>query len=220
VGTGENLNEHILGDKWSPYEVRADMLAEAVEVIRLLWEGGEQSFYGEFYTVENARIYTLPEVLPQIMVAAAGPQSAELAADIGDGLISTAPDKELVQAYQQAGGSGNPRYGQITICWAESEKQGVKTAYEIWPVAGVKGQLMQELPTPALFEQAAEMVTEEQIAETVICGNDVKRHLEGIQKYIDAGFDHVYIHQLGHDQEGFFRFYQQHILPEFQAVRG
>lgn len=220
VGTGENLNEHILGDKWPPYEVRADMLAEAVEVIRLLWEGGEQSFYGEFYTVENARIYTLPDVLPQIMVAAAGPQSAELAADIGDGLISTAPDKELVQAYQQAGGSGNPRYGQITICWAESEKQGVKTAYEIWPVAGVKGQLMQELPTPALFEQAAEMVTEEQIAETVICGNDVKRHLEGIQKYIDAGFDHVYIHQLGHDQEGFFRFCQQHILPEFQAVRG
>lgn len=216
VGTGENLNEHIHGDRWPAYDVRAEMLDEAVEVIRLLWEGDTESFWGAYYTVENARIYTLPDELPPILVAAGGEQSAELAGNIGDGLICTAPKAELVNTFRESGGNGKPRYGQLTVCWAESEAEARRTAYEIWPNAGLQGELTQELPTPAHFEQAVSTVREEDVTERVVCGPDPQRHLEQIQKYVDAGFDHVYIHQVGPDQEGFFRFYQREILPKFR----
>lgn len=217
VGTGENLNEHILGDRWPAYDVRAEMLEEAIDVIRLLWDGGEQSFYGQYYTVENARIYTLPEQLPPILVAGAGPSSAELAGRLGDGFVSTAPQKEVVTEFQESGGSGKPVYGQVHVCYSENEAKARKLAYEIWPTAAVKGELGQELPTPAHFEQAAQMVTEEDVAKAVICGADVQRHLDAIQEYIDAGFDHVYIHQIGPDQAGFIEFYKKNILPEFAS---
>lgn len=216
VGTGENLNEHIHGDRWPAYEVRAEMLDEAVEVIRLLWEGEMESFWGAYYTVENARIYTLPEELPPIIVAAGGEQSAELAGDIGDGLVCTAPKAELVNTFRENGGTGKPCYGQLTVCWAENEAEARRTAYEIWPNAGLQGELTQELPTPAHFEQAVATVREEDVADRVVCGPDPQQHLAQIQKYVDAGFDHVYIHQVGPDQEGFFRFYEREILPKFR----
>jgi coenzyme F420-dependent glucose-6-phosphate dehydrogenase len=219
VGAGENLNEHILGDRWPPYDLRREMLEEAVQVIRLLWQGDEQSFYGTYYTIENARLYSLPDEPPPIMVAAAGPQAAELAGRIGDGLISTSPETEVLKGFEKAGGAGKPRYGQVTVCWAQDEAAAQRTAYEIWPNAAIEGELSQELPTPAHFQQAAKMVSEEQVAKSIICGPDPQRHIEAIGKYIDAGFDHVYVHQVGRDQEGFFRFYQQHVLPEFQGAR-
>jgi coenzyme F420-dependent glucose-6-phosphate dehydrogenase len=219
VGTGENLNEHITGDRWPPYELRREMLEEAVQVIRLLWSGGSRSHYGKHYTVENARIYTLPDEPPPIMVAGGGPASAELAGRIGDGLIGTAPKQGLLKQFDAAGGTGKPRYGQVTVCWARDEATARRTAYEIWPTAAIEGELSQELPTPAHFEQAVQMVGEEQVAKTIICGPDPKRHIEGIKKFVEAGYDHVYVHQVGHDQEGFFQFYEQQILPEFQESR-
>ncbi len=219
VGTGENLNEHILGDRWPAHDVRREMLEEAIEVIRLLWQGGQQSYHGTYYTVENARIYTLPDQAPPIMVAAAGPKAAEVAGQFGDGMIGTSPEAEVVQSFEKAGGASKPRYGQVTVCWAQDEAAARRTAYEIWPNGANEGELSQELPTPAHFEQVAKMVTEEQVAKTVICGPDPQRHIEAIRKYVDAGYDHVYVHQVGRDQEGFFRFYQQHVLPEFQAAR-
>jgi G6PDH family F420-dependent oxidoreductase len=218
LGTGENLNEHILGDRWPPYEVRREMFEEAVEVIRLLWQGGEQSHHGEYYTVENARLYTLPAEPPPIIVAAAAPQSAELAGRIGDGLCSTSPKPEIIEHFKAAGGRG-PRYGQVTVCWAEDEATARRTAFEIWPNAASKGELSQELPTPGHFEQLAKMATEEQVAESVICGPDPQRHIKAIREFVDAGYDHVYIHQVGRDQEGFFGFYERHVLPEFQGGR-
>lgn len=214
VGTGENLNEHILGDRWPPHDIRLEMLEEAVSIIRLLWEGGEQSHWGIYYTVENARLYTLPDELPAIMVAGSGPSAADGAGRFGDGLISTAPEAELVQAFEEAGGSGKPRYGQLTVCWARNEAEAQQTAYEIWPNSGLKGELSQELATPAHFEQAAKMIKPEDIAKEVICGPDPERHREGIRKFIEAGYDHVYIHQIGPDQEGFFQFYQREVLPK------
>jgi len=217
VGTGENLNEHILGDRWPAYDVRAEMLEEAIDVMRLLWDGGEQSFYGLYYTVENARIYTLPEQLPPILVAGSGPSSAELAGRMGDGFVSTAPKGDLVSGFEEAGGSGKPVYGQVHVCYSENEAEARKLAYEIWPTAAVKGELSQELPTPTHFEQAAQMVSEEDVAESVICGADVQRHRDAIQEFVDAGFTHVYIHQIGPDQAGFMEFYKKHILPEFAS---
>ncbi|MFN8539036.1 MAG: TIGR03557 family F420-dependent LLM class oxidoreductase [Thermomicrobiales bacterium] len=216
VGTGENLNEHILGDRWPPHDLRLARLEEAVAVIRLLWQGGTKTLRGEHYTVENARIYTLPDEPPPIMVAASGPQAAELAGRIGDGFIGTAPDKEVLGAFASSGGKGKPRYGQLTVCYAADEAQAKRTALEWWPNSAVPGELSQELPTPAYFEQAAQLVDEETIAESITCGPDPAKHRDAIQKYIDAGYDHVYIHQVGPDQAGFFTFYQREILPHFR----
>lgn len=215
VGTGENLNEHITGEKWPPYDIRAEMLEEAVEIIRRLWQGGSQSYYGQYYTVENAQIYTLPDELPPIYVAAAGKNSAELAGNIGDGLITTAPEKEVAQTFKQTAGDNLPMYGQISVCVSDDEKAAIKLVKEIWPIAGIGGELTQELPLPAHFEQAAKTVREEDIAEAVIFGTDPKKHLEAIQKYIDLGFEYIYVHQIGPDQDTFFKFYQKHILPQF-----
>ena len=211
VGSGENLNEHIFGDYWPAADERQEMLEEAIEVIRLLWQGGNQTHRGEHYRVENARVYTLPDELPAIAVAASGPNAAELAARAGDALISTAPDEELVESYRSAGGTG-PRYGQLTVCWARDEGEAVRTALEWWPNAALKGELSQELPLPRHFEQAAENVDEEAIAEAIVCGPDVDRWLEQIAAFDAAGFDHVYLHQVGPDQEGFFQFAQRELL--------
>jgi coenzyme F420-dependent glucose-6-phosphate dehydrogenase len=214
VGTGENLNEHILGDHWPAPDERLEMLEEAVDVIRLLWQGGYQTHRGEHYVVENARIYTLPDELPSIAVAAAQSQAAELAGRIGDAFVGVAPEQELLDTFEAAGGKGKPRYGQITCCWAESEEKAKKTAYEIWPNGGIQGALSQELPLPEHFEQAAEMVSPEDVAETVICGPDPQPYLEEISAYEQAGYTHVYFHQVGRDQQGFFRFWREELAPQ------
>lgn len=218
VGSGENLNEHILGDKWPPADLRQAMLEEAVEVIRLLWAGGDepQSFYGAFYQVENARVYTLPDPLPEIYVAASGSQAGELAGTIGDGLITTSPDADLVKTFDAAGGKGKPRYGQMSVCYAATEAEARKTAHTWWPTAALKGELSQELPLPAHFEQATEGVTEEQVCGEMTCGPDPAKHLEAIRKYVDAGMTHIYVHQIGPDQDGFFDFYAREVMPRFE----
>jgi G6PDH family F420-dependent oxidoreductase len=212
LGTGENLNEHVLGDAWPEGEVRLEMLTEAVEVIRLLWEGGYQSHRGRHYTVEQARLYTLPEEPPPIVIAADKPEAAKLAATAGDGLVGTSPDGEVLAEFEQAGGGGKPRYGQVTVCWAADEASARKTALEWWPNAALQGELSQELALPRHFEQAAALVSEEDVAETVVCGPDPEAHRAAIQEYADAGYDHVYVHQVGPDQEGFLDFYASEIL--------
>jgi coenzyme F420-dependent glucose-6-phosphate dehydrogenase len=219
VGTGENLNEHVLGDRWPEAEVRLEMLEEAIEVIRQLWQGGYQSHHGRYYTVEEARIYTRPDEPPPIYVAASQPQAAELAGRVGDGLISVAPDAELIERFESAGGDGKPKVGQVTVCWAESEEEARQTAFEWWPNAAIKGALSQELALPRHFEDASEMVSEDDVAETIVCGPDPDRFIRQIEEYADAGFDHVYLHQVGPDQESFFRFAQEELLPRFAEDR-
>lgn len=215
VGTGENLNEHVLGDRWPAAGIRREMLEEAVAVMRQLWEGELTSHRGDYYTVENARLYTVPEEPIEVMVAAGGPEAAELAGRIGDGFVGTAPEAELLEAFEAAGGEGKPRYGQLTVCWAEDEAEARRTAYEWWPNAALRGTLGQELPLPSHFEAAAAMVTEDDVAEAVVCGPDPERHAEAIDAYVEAGYDHVYVHQVGPDQEGFLRFSERELLPRY-----
>ena len=213
VGSGENLNEHVLGDKWPAPDERLEMLEEAVEVIRLLWEGGYQTHRGKHYTVEQARVYTLPDELPPIAVAAAQPNAAELAGRIGDGLVGVAPDEEIVSKFEQAGGKGKPRYGHLTVCWAESEDEAKRTAHENWPNAAIEGPLSQELALPSHFEAAAEMVDPDDLAEAMPLGPDSDRYLEQIQAFEDAGYDHIYIHQVGPNQAGFVEFARRELMP-------
>jgi len=217
VGSGENLNEHILGDAWPPVARRQERLEEAIEVIRKLWEGSLTTHYGRHFTVENARLYTVPEEPPPILVAVAGPRSVDLAARVGDGLIGTAPKAESIEEFRNEGGEGKPTYGQLHVCWAESEAEARKTALEYWPNGAISGNHFLELPLPSHFEQATELVREEDIAESIVCGPDPDKHLEAIGEYVDAGYDHVYVHQVGPDQDGFFDFYERSVLP---ALRG
>ncbi|MBI2939418.1 MAG: TIGR03557 family F420-dependent LLM class oxidoreductase [Chloroflexi bacterium] len=219
VGTGENLNEHIVGMRWPEPDVRQDMLEEAVQVIRQLWQGDWVSHYGPHFTVENARIYTRPDVLPPIVVAAGGPKAARLAGRIGDGFISLAPDPRLLRQFEVAGGAGKPRFGQISVCWASTEAEARRTAHQWWPNAGLGGALGLELRLPQHVEQAARLVSEEDVAQVVVCGPDPERHIARIRRYLAAGYDHVHIHQIGPDQEGFFGFYQREVLPRLPELR-
>jgi len=214
VGTGEALNEHITGERWPSADERRDMLEEAIDLMRTLWQGGFQSYKGLYYQAEDARLYTLPDDPIEVMVAAAGPAAAELAGRVGDGIVCTSPDADLIKTFEEAGGKGKSRYGQFTVCWAASEEEAAQTALKIWPNGGIPGELGQELPLPRHFEQAAQLVTEETIAESVLLGPDPQPYLDKIQEWADAGFDHVYVHQVGPDQDGFFHFASEHLIPK------
>jgi G6PDH family F420-dependent oxidoreductase len=216
VGSGEALNEHILGHRWPPADLRIEMLEEAIAIVRELWAGDEVTYRGSFYTVENARIYDPPTPPPPIVVSAFGPAAAKLAGRVGDGLWMTGPDQDTVDTWRAAGGSG-PIYAQLTLCWAEDRDDALKTAHRVWPTSGVPGQLSQDLATPALFEQAASTVTPEMVAESVPCGPDPQPVLDEVRALIDVGVDHVYLHQIGPDQEGFCRFWTEALAP---ALRG
>lgn len=216
VGTGERLNEHVTGEHWPPHRVRLEMLDEAITVIRKLWEGGQTSHYGEHYTVENARLFTLPDELPPIVVSAFGERAASAAGDLGDGFWSVGPRGNLVDRYESAGGSG-PTYCQLHACHADSEQEAVETVHEVWPNSGLPGELGSQLPTPAHFEQATQMVSKEDIREgSIVTAPDPDEHIDSIQQAIDAGYDHVYTHQIGDDQQALIDLYEEEILPSFE----
>ena len=218
LGTGENLNEHVTGERWPSANERRELLREAIGVIRELWGGGLVEHRGPGYDVVDAQLFTLPDRPPPIYVAAAGPKAAETAGDIGDGLIGTAPDDELIGAFEDAGGRGKPRIGQLTVCWAKDEAHAIETAMKHWPTAAIEGELTQELPLPRHFEQAAEMVTRDRLAKAIVCGPDPEPHAEMIRRYRDAGYDHVVVHQVGPDQEGGLRFLAERVLPELSRT--
>jgi coenzyme F420-dependent glucose-6-phosphate dehydrogenase len=213
LGTGENLNEHVLGDRWPAPDERIELLEEAIEVIRLLWAGEEQSHRGKHYTVDHARIYTLPEQPIPIAVAASKPLAAELAGRVGDALVTTEPNEETVAQYREAGGDG-PRYGQLRICWAESEEEAEQTVFELWRHSGLGGTINQELPRPSDFDAVAEDVTQEMAVEGVPCGPNPEPVLAAMRAWEQAGFDRIALHQVGPDQDGFFRFWEQELRPE------
>jgi coenzyme F420-dependent glucose-6-phosphate dehydrogenase len=210
VGTGENLNEHVLGDRWPLPDERLEMLEEAVEVMRLLWQGGEQTHRGTHYTVDHARLYTLPEEPVPVYVAAAKPNAAELAGRIGDGLISTAPDADVVKAY---GGKGE-KLGMMHCAYDRDAEAGLKRAHAEWPNLALKGPLGQDLARPSDFEAAAEMVRPEDVAESTPHGPDPEPYLNLIHDYEQAGFTHVYIHQIGDNQDEFLEFAAKELIPK------
>jgi G6PDH family F420-dependent oxidoreductase len=214
LGSGENLNEHVTGEWWPPSEVRREMLEEAVDVIRKLWEGRTVEHLGKHFTVDNARIYSLPEEPPAIIFAASGEPGAELAGRVGDGLIGIEASTELVHAFAEAGGAGKPCHGEMAVCVAPDRDEALRIAHAQWAAPGATPpRLSAKLRVAADFQAVADLVTEEQVAEKVVCGADPDEHLARIEEFADAGFDHVFVHQVGDDQETFFRFYEDEILP-------
>lgn len=213
VGTGENLNEHVTGKKWPPHHVRLEMLEEAISVVRKLWTGDVVNHDGEYYTVEQAQLFTLPEENPPICISAYGEQAAQAAAELGDGFWSVGP-QDVVSTFEDAGGEG-PKFSQLTVCYAEDEDEAVETAHEWWPNSLLPGELAAELPTPAHFEQASQVVTKEDVreADSIVTDPDPETHVESIERFAEEGYDHVYVHQIGPNQEQFFEFYEDEVLP-------
>jgi G6PDH family F420-dependent oxidoreductase len=218
LGSGEALNEHILGDRWPTADERLEMLEEAIEVIRLLWQGGFRDHHGHHYRVENARIYDLPEQPPPILISGFGPKSIALAGRVGDGFATVEADADAVREFRANGGEGKLVQGGMKACWAQDERRARETAYRLWPNEALPGELAQVLPTTRHFEQASELVTPEQVAGQVPCGPDVERHVEFINAYAEAGFDELYVQQIGPEQDEFFAAYQEHVLPRVREL--
>jgi G6PDH family F420-dependent oxidoreductase len=213
LGAGENLNEHILGDRWPPPTERHEMLVEAIEIIRRLWSGDLVSYDGGYYHVDEARLFTLPETSPDIILAASGTQSAQLAAEVCDGLMGVAPDASMLKAFDEAAPGKLAKYGQVTLAWGDSESAARKTLVDLWPQSGLGGNLKWETKTFELFEDGAKPLTEEQIVGNTPCGPDPDVHLEAIRAYEEAGYTHVSLHQIGRDHAGFFEFVEQELKP-------
>jgi G6PDH family F420-dependent oxidoreductase len=214
VGSGEALNEHVFGARWPQADVRLEMLEEAVEVIRLMWQGGFQSHHGRHYTLESARLYSLPDEPPAILVSGFGPKAIELAGRIADGYVTVGPDADAVQRYREHGGRG-PITGGLKVCWGPDREECVRTAHRLWPNEALSGESAQVLPSPRHFEQATQLVTERHISEALPCGPDPEEHAAAIQAFVDAGFDEIYVAQIGPGHDGFVDFYAREIAPRF-----
>jgi len=213
VGTGEALNEHVLGDPWPSTDVRLEMLEEAVEVMRRLWTGEVVTLRGEHYDVDQARIYTLPDQPVPVYVSAFGPKALDVAARIADGFINTTDDADLVKEFKDKSG-GKPCQGGVKVAWAETEDEGVDHAHRLWANSGLPGELSQVLPSPKHFEQASQLVTRESTAESVVAGNDVDKHVEQLRSYVDAGYDEVYVANMGPNYLPMIEAYGRDILPQ------
>jgi G6PDH family F420-dependent oxidoreductase len=213
VGSGEDLNEHVLGHRWPPGDVRLEMLEEAIEVVRLLWTGDSVTHRGPHYTVEDARLFDLPTETPPIVVSAFGEEAVKLAAKVGDGLWMTGLESEIIDRYHDEGGTG-PIWSQLSLCWDPDRATAIDRAHRIWPNTSLPGQLAQDLRTVKHFEEAVTMVGRDDISEAMPCGPDPGPIIESIGKAAEIGIDHIYLHQIGDPTDGFLDFWSAEIQPK------
>jgi G6PDH family F420-dependent oxidoreductase len=216
VGSGEALNEHVLGDRWPSVGVRLEMLEEAIEVIRLLHNGKEISHHGTHYEVQEARIYTCPEQPVPIYVSGFGPQAAEFAGRIGDGYCTAMPDAELVKTFRDAGGGDKTVQAGTKVSWDRDRDAGLDAAHRLWANESLPGQLAQTLARPKDFADAMTLVPRDAVAESVACGPDPDAHAAQVRAYFDADVDEVYVQQIGPDMDGFFSTWERDVLPQLR----
>jgi G6PDH family F420-dependent oxidoreductase len=219
VGAGERLNEHVVGRGFPEVTIRHRMLRDAIEIIRALWSGEDVSYEGQHLRLEDARLYDVPVDPPQLVVAAGGPDAAALAAELGDGMFAVEPDPKLIEAYRSHGGEG-ACYAEATISWAETGDEALDSAWSTarWSLLGWK--VMSELPSPVNFEAASEYVRPEDVAGKVPVGPDLAGHADAVAAFVDAGYDHIALMNLGPDPDGFFDFYRAELGPELEARVG
>jgi G6PDH family F420-dependent oxidoreductase len=218
LGAGENLNEHIIGGQWPIGAHRHEMLAEAVEIIRALWAGGYVTYAGKHFDVRAAKVWDLPDTAPPIGIAASGPASCRLAGRHADALVAVQPDPRLGEMFDDAGGSGKPRIGQIALAYDTDEQAAVKRVMDQfrWFTGGWR--VNAELPLPASFDVAARTVREEAVTRQMACGPDVQWHVAGIREFEAAGFTHIALVQVGADsQEEFISWAAKELLPALRA---
>ncbi|WP_049573630.1 TIGR03557 family F420-dependent LLM class oxidoreductase [Nonomuraea sp. SBT364] len=220
LGAGENLNEHVIGEGWPSADTRHRMLREAVQIIRELFSGGYVTYQGEFYDVDSAKLYDLPDDPVRIAIAASGSRSAQLAAEYGDILVINDPMPDVVRTFADAGGSGKPVYGQLALSYDTDAEAARERAHRLWRWSGVGGwKVMAELPGPVNFDAAASTVRPEDVARSVPCGADVDAVVESVRAYLDGGYTHVALVQIGADQqEPFFAWAEKELLPALRRL--
>jgi G6PDH family F420-dependent oxidoreductase len=211
VGTGEALNEHIVGQRWPSAAERLEMLEEAVGLMRDLFTGDQVNHHGQHFTAENARLYSLPAQPPPVYISGFGRQSVLLAARIADGYMTVMPDADMVRLYRDSGGGDRPVQGGLKVCWAPDAGQARKTMHRLWPNEEIPGEAAQLLPLPRDFGQLSQLVTEDMVSAP--CGPDPDEHLAGLRQFAEAGFDEVYVGQVGGAPEAFFEFFAGQVLP-------
>jgi G6PDH family F420-dependent oxidoreductase len=217
VGTGEALNEHILNSRWPPASERMEMLEEAIGLMRRLFTGELVTHHGKHYEVDTARLYSVPGEAPPIYMSGFGDRAAELAGRVADGFICVKPDADLLKTFHTAaGGERKPCQGGFKVCWGQDPARARRTAHRLWPNDLLPGEAARLLPLPRHFAQLAELITEEMVGESIVCGPDAEAHLAAVNAFADAGYDEVYVNQIGPDQEGFFAFYAEQVLPELK----
>jgi G6PDH family F420-dependent oxidoreductase len=216
VGSGEALNEHILGTAWPSAEERLDMLDEAVEVIRELFSGRLITHHGPHYRIDTARLYSVPDSPPPIFMSGFGEKAIKLAARVADGYMCVQPNADFVRLYRDSGGGDRPVQGGLKVCWGRDAGPARKTMHRLWPNDSIPGESAQLLPLPRHFAQLSELVSEDMISAP--CGPSADDHIKGIRAYVDAGFDEVYIGQVGSEHAGFFEFYAGQVLPRLREA--
>ncbi|MFI9181742.1 LLM class F420-dependent oxidoreductase [Streptomyces goshikiensis] len=218
LGSGENLNEHVVGPGWPAAHVRLAMLEEAVEIIRALFAGGGVNHHGQYFDVENARLWDLPERPPPIGVAVSGDRSCDLAGRLADLVIAIDPERELLEAFDRAGGAGKPRVGQLAVCYDPDRDAAVARAHEQFRWSAGGWRVNAELPGPAAFEQATRYVRPEDIAESIPCGDGTEEFIEAVRPFADAGFTEIALVQVGGaHQRPFIDWAESVLLPALRA---
>ena len=217
VGAGERLNEHVVGLGWPAVRERHEMFREALEIIRLLWSGGYHSYDGRYITLEDARVFDLPETPPRIAVASGGPASARIAAELGDAIFVTEPRTDITEAYAGAGGDG-PRYAEVPLSWAPDEAEAARSAREQFRFGLTGWKVQAELPNPVNFEAATAFITEDDMRGGFGIGRDPSVHLATAQGFADAGYDHLALINAGPDPDGFFDFFASELAEPMRAL--
>jgi G6PDH family F420-dependent oxidoreductase len=222
LGSGENLNEHVIGEGWPPVAVRQEMFREAVHVIRELLAGeGFTTFHGEYFSVDGGKIWDLPEGGVPIGIAVSGPSSCRLAGEQGDAMIAVQPEAELGELFDAAGGAGKPRIGQMPISYDTDRAAAVTRAHQLFRWFGFGWDVNADLPGTAGFDAASQFVREEDVAGSIPCGDDVDAVLEAAKEYADAGFTHLALVQIGGDQQKpFLEWSEKTLMPAWRDAFG
>ena len=218
LGSGERLNEHITGHGWPGIIERHERLGEALDIIQGLLSDKLHSYHGKYLRLDNARLFDRPKNKPRVVVAAGGPHAARLAAEKAEGLIATEPLVDLIDTFKSAGGSG-PRYAEVGMCWAEKEEEAQKIAHRYfrWSLTGWPVQA--ELPDTHGFAAASKYITREMVAQQISCGPSTTKHLDAIEKFVKAGFDHIILVQIGPDQDYFLGAFQSKLALELRGLK-
>jgi G6PDH family F420-dependent oxidoreductase len=222
LGSGENLNEHVIGEGWPPVAIRHEMFAEAVHIIKELLAGnGYTTFHGEYYSVDGGKLWDLPEGGVPIGIAVSGKGSVELAGEYADVLIATEPKPELTESFDAAGGSGKPRVGQLPISYGTDRAAAVTRAHALFRWFGLGWKVNADLPGTAGFDAASQFVREEDVAAAIPCGDDVDAVIEAARAYADAGFTHLALVQIGGDQQRpYLEWTQRSLMPAWREAFG
>ena len=218
LGAGENLNEHVTGGGWPPVNIRHAMLDEAVEIISSLFDGGYVNFQGTYFQVDSAKLWDLPDVRTPIGIAVSGKQSCELAGRRADVMIAVEPDGTLGSMFDEAGGYGKPRVGQVPVCFDTDREAAVERAHRLFKWFGGGWKVKAELPGPQAFDDASQFVRPDDVAASIPCGSDVDEFVAAVRKFTDAGFSHVALVQVGGDHQlPFIGWAEKELLPALRA---